>query len=142
MDYNGKHAILDAWLLGWPGDSAVLEHCEAAIAESGMTVVCSTVKRFEPHGVTAVWILAESHFTVHTYPEHGYLSADCYTCGTEGDPEAAMAALRRLLPVARAEGGLMPRGVMPACTAGAGLEAHLHKPAEGRAPAAGRSSDA
>lgn len=142
MDYRGKHAILDAWLAEWPGDSAVLEHCEAAIAESGMTVVCSTVKRFDPHGVTAVWILSESHFTVHTYPEHGYLSADCYTCGTEGDPEAAMTALRRLLPVERCEGGLMPRGVMPACTAGEAPGALPHKPAEGCARAAGRSPGA
>ena len=101
MDYRGEHAILDAWLSVWPGDTAVLDHCEKEIAESGMTVICSTVKRFEPHGVTAVWILAESHFSVHTYPEHGYLSADCYTCGTEGDPAAAMDALRRSLSVLR-----------------------------------------
>ena len=101
MDYRGEHAILDAWLSVWPGDTAVLEHCDKAIAESGMTVICSTVKRFDPHGVTAVWILAESHFSVHTYPEHGYLSADCYTCGTEGDPAAAMDALRRSLSVLR-----------------------------------------
>lgn len=113
MEIKGQHAILDAWLDSWPGDDAVLSACERAIASSGMTVECSTVKRFEPAGVTAVWILSESHFTVHTYPEHAYLSVDCYTCGTEGDPAAAIAALREILPIDRLKYSLNSRGVLP-----------------------------
>lgn len=140
MDFRGKHATLDAWLSGWPGGSAVLELCEAAIAASGMTVVCSTVKRFEPHGVTAVWILSESHFTVHTYPEHSYLSADCYTCGSEGNPVAAMDELRRLLPLVDSAGVVMPRGVNPGCSDPAAPEGPRCAVLPGLCPAACRSS--
>lgn len=113
MENKGQHAILDAWLGDWPGDDAILAACERAIVASGMHVECSTVKRFAPAGVTAVWILSESHFTVHTYPEHAYLSVDCYTCGSEGNPGAAIAALRDLLPVDRVKFSLMDRGVLP-----------------------------
>ena len=113
MEIKGQHAILDAWLGEWPGDDAILAACERAIDASGMHVECSTVKRFAPSGVTAVWILSESHFTVHTYPEHAYLSVDCYTCGTGGDPGAAIAALRELLSIKRLKYSLNSRGVLP-----------------------------
>lgn len=113
MENNGQHAILDAWLEDWPGDDAILAACERAIDASGMHVECSTVKRFSPAGVTAVWILSESHFTVHTYPEHAYISVDCYTCGSEGDPGAAIAALRALLSIDRSKYSLNARGVLP-----------------------------
>ena len=57
---------------------------------TGLNVVSSMHKKFKPSGVTSVWILEESHFTLHTYPEHKYLSVDCYTCGSEGNPDAAI----------------------------------------------------
>lgn len=93
MENNGRHVLADLYLAGWPGDDAVMAACEHALSESRMTVVSQTIKRFSPHGVTAVWVLAESHFTLHTYPEHGYLSVDCYTCGDEGRPDLAVDAL-------------------------------------------------
>ncbi|MCP3883436.1 MAG: adenosylmethionine decarboxylase [Sulfitobacter sp.] len=113
MEIKGQHAILDAWLADWPGDDAILAACERAIDACGMHVECSTVKRFAPSGVTAVWILSESHFTAHTYPEYAYLSVDCYTCGSEGDPGAAIAALRDLLSIKRLKYSLNSRGVLP-----------------------------
>jgi S-adenosylmethionine/arginine decarboxylase-like enzyme len=36
------------------------------------TVLALTVHRFEPQGVTAIALLAESHLSIHTWPEHGY----------------------------------------------------------------------
>jgi S-adenosylmethionine decarboxylase len=141
MENRGEHAILDAWLAFWPGDDAVLSACEKAIEASGMTVVCATIKRFLPHGVTAVWILSESHFSVHTYPEHSYLSADCYTCGDEGDPSGAMEALRGLLPVSRFASGMMGRGVMPSDTSREAPESRLLPAQSGLSLSAGRSRD-
>jgi S-adenosylmethionine decarboxylase len=79
----------DMWLKG-NIPSNVLSMAKEAINRSGMTIVDSVVHKFDPQGITAVYVLAESHFIIHTYPEANYLSIDCYTCGKEGDPLAAI----------------------------------------------------
>ena len=110
MNQMGRHVVLDAYLAEMPSDAAVLAACEAAIAASGMHVECAVRKDFRPAGLTAVWVLSESHFTVHTYPEHAYLSVDCYTCGTEGNPDAAIDKLVELLAPVRSARSSMARG--------------------------------
>ena len=110
MNYAGKHCYGDLIIEKWPGDEQVMQACEAAIDKSKMTVESCTRKQFKPHGTTMVWILSESHFTLHTYPEHGYLTVDCYTCGNEGDPKAAIAALVDILKPAKHCIGFLSRG--------------------------------
>lgn len=46
--------------------------------------------RFQPRGVSGVVVISESHLSVHTWPEKGYVALDIYTCGTNSDPEAAV----------------------------------------------------
>lgn len=60
----------------------------AAIA-SGATVLGESFHQFSPQGVSGVIIIAESHLTVHTWPEHGYAGADIFTCGTTVKPQKA-----------------------------------------------------
>lgn len=52
----------------------------AAIA-SGATILKTVSHKFEPVGVTAIVLLAESHISIHTYPELDKCYADIYTCG-------------------------------------------------------------
>ncbi len=52
----------------------------------GATVVSTHFHRFSPQGASGVVILAESHATIHTWPEIGYAAIDVFTCGT---PEIA-----------------------------------------------------
>lgn len=111
MDNLGRLAFADIWLKTYPGDDAICRACQAAIECSQMQVVSFAGKDFAPQGVTRVWLLAESHFSVHTYPEHGYLSVDCYTCGSEGDPEAVIDALIEMLCADRVKRGAVIRGV-------------------------------
>lgn len=40
----------------------------------------------QPHGVTGVIVIAESHFSIHTWPEHRFAAVDLYTCGNTVDP--------------------------------------------------------
>lgn len=47
----------------------------------GATVLSSHFHQFEPHGVSGVLVISESHFAVHTWPEHGYAALDLFTCG-------------------------------------------------------------
>jgi S-adenosylmethionine decarboxylase len=81
-------------------DSAVLDDVEflcgalnAALREAGATVCEVVSKRFVPHGVTVVALLAESHASLHTYPEFGSVFLDVFTCGDKADPEHAVRLL-------------------------------------------------
>ena len=42
--------------------------------------------RFAPQGVSGVVVIAESHLSIHTWPEYGYAAMDIYTCGEHTDP--------------------------------------------------------
>ncbi len=45
--------------------------------------------KFEPQGVTAIALLAESHISIHTWPESNYSAVDIFTCGQNMSPELA-----------------------------------------------------
>ena len=47
----------------------------------GATVLGETFHQFEPHGVSGTVVIAESHLSIHTWPENGYVAVDIYTCG-------------------------------------------------------------
>lgn len=51
-------------------------------------VVGESFHRFTPQGVTGVLVIAESHISLHTWPELGYAAADIFTCGANFEPEA------------------------------------------------------
>lgn len=46
--------------------------------------------RFRPTGVSGVVVISESHLSVHTWPEVGYVALDIFTCGSRAKPEAAV----------------------------------------------------
>jgi len=45
------------------------------------TIIDYKFHKFSPHGVSGAIIIAESHFTIHTWPEYGYCAVDIFTCG-------------------------------------------------------------
>lgn len=66
---------------------------EAAVA-AGATVVNEVFQVFEPHGVSGVVVIAESHLAIHTWPEYGFAAVDVFTCGDEVDPWLGFEHLR------------------------------------------------
>lgn len=60
--------------------------------EMGLTVLNRFIHDFEPQGVTILFALAESHISIHTFPEKQALAADAYTCG-DNDPLIILNAL-------------------------------------------------
>ncbi|MFP4465445.1 MAG: adenosylmethionine decarboxylase [Candidatus Goldiibacteriota bacterium] len=50
------------------------------------TVVDDVFHKFNPHGVSGVVVIAESHLAIHTWPEYGYAAVDLFTCGDDVDP--------------------------------------------------------
>lgn len=60
------------------------------VSEAKLNKVGETAHQFQPHGVTAVILLAESHISIHTWPENNGLAAiDIFTCGNEGNAREA-----------------------------------------------------
>lgn len=62
----------------------------AAASEIGATVLGESFHRFQPQGVSGVVVIAESHVSIHTWPEHGYAAVDIFTCGNRVEPDKAI----------------------------------------------------
>ncbi|TIV59233.1 adenosylmethionine decarboxylase [Mesorhizobium sp.] len=81
-----------------PGWSAVgAEHITKSAQSSGAAVLFSKFHRFSPEGVTGVLVLAESHISIHTWPEHSYAALDVFMCG-RARPKEAIAVLQEFKP--------------------------------------------
>jgi S-adenosylmethionine decarboxylase proenzyme len=55
------------------------------VRKSGLTVVDEGYYKFSPHGFTCFLLLAESHASLHAWPEHGYCAIDLFTCALDKD---------------------------------------------------------
>jgi S-adenosylmethionine decarboxylase len=70
----------------------------AAIA-AGATVLQVFSHKFSPQGITVLVVLAESHASLHTYPESGVVFWDCFTCGHTCKPDrSAQVLIDTLIP--------------------------------------------
>lgn len=67
----------------------------AAATEAKATIVDVSFHEFNPFGISGMVIIAESHLSIHTWPEYGYAAVDIFTCGELIEPEVAAAALMR-----------------------------------------------
>lgn len=94
--FAGTHVLadlddIDPGLLDDPG--FLREALRNAVTGAGATVRDILVHRFQPRGVTVLAMLAESHASIHTYPEVGAMFVDVFTCGDRADPEEAVRRL-------------------------------------------------
>ena len=81
-----------------------------AVRRSGATILSDHFRRFSPQGVTGVVIIAESHLALHTWPEHGYVAIDYFSCGDQVDIDLAVDVLEAALEPHHAERVLVWRG--------------------------------
>ncbi len=92
MNVLGTHVLLelrqcDPQLLN---DMAYIrQELFRAAATVDAHVVGESFHQFSPQGVTGILSIAESHISIHTWPEHGYAAADIFTCGDQTMPERA-----------------------------------------------------
>jgi S-adenosylmethionine decarboxylase len=63
----------------------------------GCTVLGELPITFQPHGTTCVLVLAESHLTVSTWPEHNLAHIDLFTCRADTDPDHAVTPILGIL---------------------------------------------
>ena len=95
-------------------DAAVMEKIFLTAArDSGATIISSNFHGFEPQGVSGVVIIAESHFTVHAWPEHDYAAVDIFTCGEKISFQKAIDSLKNQLKADHViVSSLMNRGIV------------------------------
>jgi ornithine decarboxylase len=86
------------------------ETLQRSLKQAGATVCDVVSKRFDPQGVTVLALLAESHASVHTYPERGSMFVDVFTCGWRADPAEAVRLLGEALGAARVVTQTVHRG--------------------------------
>ncbi len=102
IECKGQHAHLTK--------AALVSILNRAARASGATVLSSHFHRFGPQrGVTGVLILAESHITVHTWPEHDYAAFDVFMCGT-CKPEKAVEIIVSAAPAEMVKTHTLARG--------------------------------
>ncbi len=80
-----KHILYDVWVF----DPTILQTIEPwqttlpqLARQAGATIIAQRFHQFEPMGVTGMLLLAESHVSVHTWPERHLAALDIFTCGT------------------------------------------------------------
>lgn len=80
----------------------------AAVARAN--IVSGHFHQFNPYGVSGVLVIAESHLTIHTWPEHGYAAVDIFTCSPDLRIPEAIDELQQAFGAARSEVRLIRRG--------------------------------
>ena len=110
--YDGRHLIAE--LHGCSG-LADLDRVEQALtgaaAAAGATLLELKLHGFGPgQGVTGVALLAESHISIHTWPEHGYAAVDIFLCAPQHDLEAALTVIADALDAEQIEQQVIARG--------------------------------
>ena len=113
---NGRHLILDLY----DCDPVVLNDyeelqrlLEASLVMAKANILRIIGEKFEPQGVTLLALLAESHASVHTWPEIGYAAIDLYTCGDTTETHRAAEFLKTKLKAKTSEEKELVRSVTP-----------------------------
>lgn len=78
---------------------------------AGATIIGETFHKFSPMGVTGVVSIAESHISIHTWPEHLYASVDIFSCGKGFDLELSAQMLIAGLSSGRPRRKIIERGI-------------------------------
>ena len=115
MNALGKHLLLELK----DCDKEVLNDLSflkdtllTAASEAGATVLGESFHHFNPQGVSGVVIIAESHLSIHTWPEYDYAAADIFTCGDSVQLEKASEILIGKLDSKNHSIIEIPRGIL------------------------------
>lgn len=111
----GRHVLLE--LSGCPyallND---LDHIRKSLMKAAeiaeVTVISENFNRFNPHGISGVLVIAESHISIHTWPEYDYAAIDIFTCGDTCLPDRGVEYLIEAFRPAEYKSYIVRRGVL------------------------------
>jgi len=115
MQRVGRHLIVELWgcdVDAMCSQGTVEEAIANTITACGATLLDLRVYPSASAGMNGVAILAESHVMVQTWPSHGYIAVDIFTCGQHTDPNLAVPVLQRFFAPAQIQVLELNRGVI------------------------------
>ena len=99
----GVHLIVDVHGGKGLNDIDLIEETlRRCVSAAGATLLHIHLHHFQPSGVSGVAVLAESHISIHTWPEAGFAALDIFMCG-KADPDACIPVLREAFKAKRVE---------------------------------------
>ena len=110
MSRLGRHALVDVS----DADQSLDEAMAAALLADMASACGATLLRIETHhfghghGLTAIAVLAESHISLHEWPEHRFIAFDIFVCG-DAEPEPAIELIRARFPGAHVVARIIDR---------------------------------
>jgi S-adenosylmethionine decarboxylase len=110
----GKHLLIEMYDCDerMLNDPEVIESAMLCAARCcGTTIIHHYFHRFSPHGVSGIIVIAESHMSIHTWPEYRYAAVDLFTCGNNTLSEPCLGCLREALRCQSLVLKTIPRGV-------------------------------
>lgn len=111
--FIGRHCLLDIYIQDreWLKNQQIVEHLLHLAAQAAQAhILTSHFHTFGGEGgITGVLLLAESHISIHTWPEHNYAAVDIFICG-KLSINAAISVFQQKLANARIEVRLLERG--------------------------------
>lgn len=106
----GVHLIVDLHDATGLDDIDLIElTLRRCVDAAGATLLHIHLHHFQPNGVSGVAVLAESHISIHTWPEVGYAALDLFMCG-KAEPDRCIPVLREAFKAARVEVNELLRG--------------------------------
>ena len=112
VTYAGKHIIVDLWRSSFDNKINTLKKMiKEAVKLSRAKIINIHMHRFgKEQGITGIAVLAESHISVHTWPERKYIAFDIFMCG-DTFPELASEYLIKTLKPKRKKIEIIKRGI-------------------------------
>ncbi|PPR15124.1 MAG: S-adenosylmethionine decarboxylase proenzyme [Alphaproteobacteria bacterium MarineAlpha9_Bin7] len=112
--FAGIHLLIDLWDAHGLDDEKLIERAiRDSVKVAGASLLHIHLHRFTPSGgISGIANLAESHISLHTWPERGYAAIDLFMCG-DTHPELAIPVLKRAFNASRAEVSALRRGELP-----------------------------
>lgn len=95
--YAGIHLIVDFWGVETIEDGEKIKNILFETAKRSKNVPLGIkIHKFSPQGITGFILLAESHISIHTWPEFGYIAVDIFSCGLESEPYKGLEYLKEV----------------------------------------------
>ena len=112
MNALGRHFLVELWEAKNLDTPQIVEDALVeAVRASGGTLLDTKIVPFPNGACSGVAVIAESHMSIHTWPEFGYAAVDLFTCSPQMDADAALDVMRKYFEPGRIQVVEVKRGL-------------------------------
>ena len=91
----GKHIILEMWDANNTNSPEAIETALSEACRKGnLNLLRVLIHQFEPFGISGIAMIAESHITIHTWPEYSFIAVDIYSSNQDADIDSVARAMK------------------------------------------------